>query len=273
MEMGPRKLDGGRLSMVMAAIMLAYSVTPFVTIPNRELNLQLPGFLFLLRVDYTGLVSILSAGLGATGMSWLMQSRLDEGFKGKDVQHLLLPALTAWAIGVPLGALQINLQWWAVFIFGGILLTFVFISEYVVIDREDPRASLAVIGLSAVGYVVYLILCVALRGVGLRLYLTLPIYFLTAGLISWRILNLRLEGKNRIHWSIATAIMTSQVAIGLHYLPVLPIQFGLILTGLCYSIITFAIICEKNFDLKKNWMEPVIIFLFFIGSALILSPK
>ncbi|HEX7555176.1 MAG TPA: hypothetical protein VF338_01025, partial [Leptolinea sp.] len=55
-----KRIDGSRLSMIMAAILLAYSLTPFVKIPNRELNMQLPGFLFLLRVDYSGLVSILA---------------------------------------------------------------------------------------------------------------------------------------------------------------------------------------------------------------------
>src|SRR5512133_2499196 len=170
-----KRIDSNRLSMIMAAILLAYSLTPFVKIPNRELNLQLPGFLFLLRVDYSGLVSILAAGLGAAGMAWLLQSRSDELRDGKEIQHLILPALTAWAIGVPLGALEVNLQWWVVFVFGGFLLAAVFYAEYIVVDQVDPRSGLAVIGLSAVGYTVYLILCVALRGVGIRLYLTLPV--------------------------------------------------------------------------------------------------
>lgn len=256
--------------MVMATILLAYSLTPFINIPNRELNLQLPGFLFLLRVDYTGLVSILSAGLAATGMSWMLPARSKELHGGKDFQHLLLPALTAWAIGVPLGELEVNLQWWAVFIFGGFLLTSVFIAEFIVVDTEDPRAGLAVIGLSAVGYAVFLILCVAFRGAGLRLYLTLPVYFLAAGLISWRVLSLRLSGKNSWYWSIAPAIITLQVAIGLHYLPVSPIQFGLLLTGLCYAVISFAVLFEQKEHKKWIWMEPAIIFIFFLGTALII---
>ncbi len=271
MENKFREIDTGKLSIIMAAIMLAYSVTPFVIIPNRELNLQLPGFLFLLRIDYTGLVSILSAGLGATGMSWLLISSRKEGLRREDIQYLLLPSLTAWAIGVPLSAIQVSLQWWGVFIFGGVMLAFVFISEYIIIDLEDPRSPLAIIGLSAVGYVVYLILSVAMRGAGLRLYLTLPVFFVTAGLVSWRILILRLVGKNILHWSLATALITTQAAIGLHYLPVLPIQFGIILTGLCYSVISFALIYEKSLDVKQSWLEPVIILIFFIGIALILS--
>jgi hypothetical protein len=267
-----KKIDANRFSVVMAVILLAYSIAPFVKIPNRELNMQLPGFLFLLRVDYSGLVSILAAGLGATGMAWLLQNRADELKNGKDIEHLLLPALTAWAIGVPLGALEINLQWWAVFIFGGILLSAVILSEYIVIDMEDPRSGLAVIGLSAVAYVVYLILCVALRGAGIRLYLTLPVYFITAGVVSWRVLKLRQSGQNRMHWSVVTALITSQVAIGLHYLPVQAIQFGLILTGLCYSIVVFAITFDKETVFKKSWMEASIILTLFIGVALIVHP-
>jgi hypothetical protein len=267
-----KKIDANRFSIVMAVILLAYSIAPFVKIPNRELNMQFPGFLFLLRVDYSGLVSILAAGLGATGMAWLLQSRADELRNGRDFEHLLLPALTAWAIGVPLGALEINLQWWAVFVFGGILLSAVILSEYIVIDMEDPRSGLAIIGLSAVAYVVYLILCVALRGAGIRLYLTLPVYFITAGVISWRVLKLRQHGVNRMHWSVVTALVTSQVAIGLHYLPVQPVQFGLVLTGLCYSIIVFAITYDNETRFQTSWMEAVIILTLFIGVALIVHP-
>ncbi len=264
------KINGGRLSLIMASIMLAYSLTPFIKIPSRELNFQLPGFLFLLRVDYTGLVSILSAGLGATGMSWLLQSRNSELQNGRDFQHLLFPALTAWAIGVPLGALEINLQWWAVFIFGGLLLAAVFYAEFIVVNAADQRAGLATIGLSAVGYTVYLILSVAMRGAGLRLYLTLPVFLMTAGLISWRVLSLRLSGHIRWHWCVLTALVTTQVSIGLHYLPTQPIQFGLILTGLCYVLISLGLLFELGTNTRNNILEPVLIFAFLVGMALII---
>jgi len=265
----PTKIDYGRLSVVLAAILLAYSLTPFVTIPNREINFQLPGFLFLFRVDYTGLVSILSAGLGATGMSWLLQSRQKEVPKGGEFQHYLLPALTAWAIGVPLGALEINLQWWVVFVFGGLLLAAIFYAEYIVVDIKDIRAPLAIIGLSAVGYAIYLTLCVALRGTGMRLNLFLPVLFITAGMVSWRVMNLRLPGEKHFHWSVATALLTTQAAIGLHYLPITPVQFGLILTGLCYAVISLAILARFKNKLRKNWVEPVLILVLFLAMALL----
>jgi hypothetical protein len=75
-----------------------------------------------------------------------------------------------------------------------------------------------------------------------------------------------------MHWSVVTALLTTQVAIGLHYLPVLPIQFGLLLTGLCYSIIVFAITFEKETHFKKSWMEATIILTLFVGLALIVHP-
>lgn len=267
-----QKINFGRLSVVLATILLAYALTPFISIPNREINLQLPGFLFLLRVDYAGLVSILSAGLGATGMSWLLQSRSNEFSKSGEFQHYLLPALTAWAIGVPLGALEINLQWWVVFLFGGLLLAAVFYSEFIVVDISDIRSPFAIIGLSSVGYALFLTLSVAMRGAGLRLYLLLPVLFLTAGMVSWRILGLRLPQHNSVHWIIAAAIIITQAATGLHYLPVSPIQFGLILTGLCYSTISLSILAERGDSQKPIWLEPLIICgLFFILALLIRS--
>jgi hypothetical protein len=265
------RIDIGRLSVVIAIILLAYSLTPFITIPNRELNFQLPGFLFLLRVDYTGLVSILSAGLGATGMSWLLQSRQKELEGGVEFQHYLLPALTAWAIGVPLGALEINLQWWVVFVFGGVLLLAVLYAEYIVVDIEDARSPFAIIGLSAVGYAIFLILCVALRGSGLRLYLFLPVISLAAGMVSWRVLKLRLPEERQFHWSITTAFLTIQAAIGLHYLPVTPVQFGLILTGICYGVISLAILAEFKNRLRQYWIEPLVILILFLGIALLIK--
>lgn len=267
MENKYSQIDSGRLSIIVASILLAYSLTPFVNIPDREINLRLFGFVFLLRVDYTGLVSILSAGLGATGMSWLLQTRQNKQSKGSEIQHLLLPAFTAWAIGVPLGVLEIDLQWWVVFVFGGLLLTSVFIAEFVTEDSLDYRSPLAIIGLTAVGFAIFFTLCVALRGTGLRLYLLLPVVFLTAGVISWRILRLRRPDGSQIHWSVASSIIAAQVAIGLHYLPISPIQFGIILTGFCYASNAIAMLSTINN--KNQWFEPGFAAFFSIFLAII----
>jgi hypothetical protein len=264
------KIDAGRFSIVLATILLAYSLTPFVSIPNRELAFQLPGFLFLLRVDYTGLVSILSSGLGATGMAWILQSRQKETSRASEFQHYFLPALTAWAIGVPLGALEINLQWWVVFVFGGLLLAAVLYAEFIVVDVGDVRSPLATIGLSAVGYSIFFTLCVALRGSGLRLYLLLPVLFFTAGMVSWRILNLRMANRNHFHWTAATSVLITQTAIGLHYLPLTPVQFGLILTGFTYGVISLAIQAENTARIHRFWIEPLVVTLLFIGMAVII---
>jgi hypothetical protein len=259
------KINFGQLSVIMATILLAYSLTPFITIPNREINLQLFGFIFIFRVDYTGLVSILAAGLGATGMSWLLQSRHGDEEKGYELQHFLLPALTAWAIGVPLGALEINLQWWVVFLFGGLLLGAVFYSEYIVVDLDDIRSPLAVIGLTSVGYAIYFILSVAFRGAGMRLYLFLPVILFSAGLITWRILKLRFAQETHIHWTIAAGLITTQTAVGLHYLPINPIQFGLILTGFMYAGNSLAIQNMNKSTPRRIILEQIIFFTLFLA--------
>jgi len=268
MDPEAKKIDFGLLSVIMATILLAYSLTPFITIPKREINLQIFNLLFLLRVDYTGLVSILAAGLGASGMSWLLQPRIGKGEKGVEFQHFLLPALTAWAIGVPLGALEINLQWWVVFLFGGLLLGAVFYSEYIVMDLEDERAPLAVIGLTAVGYAIYFVLSVALRGAGMRLYLFLPVIMLSAGIITWRLLKLRYAKEAHLHWTVAAALITTQTAVGLHYLPINPIQFGLILTGFIYGVNSLAIQCLKTPLQRKTIIEQGVVVGVFLLFAL-----
>ncbi len=61
--------------------------------------------------------------------------------------------------------------WWVT------CLASVFYAEYIVVDLNDPRVTFAIIGLIRSWVCHLLDLCVALRGAGLRLYLTLPVLF------------------------------------------------------------------------------------------------
>ena len=113
--------DVNRLSVLAASILLVYALTPFLDFPDRSLSVQLPGFFFLLPLNVYTLVAALVAVLAAAGTSWLLNDHPRIGDQ-RTYQHWLLPALTAWAIGVPLQSLEVGLQWWAVFAFGGVLL-------------------------------------------------------------------------------------------------------------------------------------------------------
>mgnify|MGYP007062995464 CR=1 len=59
--------DVNRLSVLVSTILLAYALTPFVRLPERELALRIFGAVFNFRVNFNTSVSIMVAALAAVG--------------------------------------------------------------------------------------------------------------------------------------------------------------------------------------------------------------
>jgi hypothetical protein len=68
--------------------------------------------------------------------------------------------------------------WWLGFGIGGLLLVFVFLAEYIVVEPSAPQYAIATAGLTALAFAVYLILTTALRFSGARLFLVAPALFI-----------------------------------------------------------------------------------------------
>ncbi len=260
--------NADRLSVLASTILLAYAVIPFTSLPERQFTLNLPGVFFLFRFNMTTLVSFLVGALAAVGMDWLIRSHPHLS-QQKTYQHWLLPAMTAWAIGVPLNSLAIGPQWWAVFGFGGALLVLVFVAEYIVVDLSDARHAPATVGLTAVSFALYLILTIAARAAELRLYQLLPLLALTMFLVALRSLYLRLGGRWCISWSLGIALVVAQIATGLHYWPLPPLSFGLVMLGPAYALTNLAGSIEEGRPLRSIWAEPVIMLALLWGLAVV----
>jgi hypothetical protein len=261
--------DTNQLSILAATILLAYALTPFVRIPEMNVVLRLPFASFTYSLNFANVVSILTAFLAAVGADWLIQSHPHRE-NTRTWPHLLLPALTAWTIGVPLGTLAVGLQWWGVFAMGGILLSLVFIAEYIVVDFSDSRHGPASIGLTALSFSLYLILAIAVRAAGLRLYLLLPVLGIPLALISWRTMVLRLGGRWSVSWTFGIIAVAGQVMIGFQYWPVSPLAYGLILTGLAYGLTSIANSFEENYAWPGLLLEPGLVMgLLWIVALLV----
>ncbi len=264
--------DVSRLSVLAAMILLAYALTRFVDIPERLLALRLPGIYLEYQLNFQTLVSALVAGLAAAGMHWLVGDHPEAGSRGwqNTFQHWLLPSLTALVIGVPLSTLANGPEWWIVFGMGGSLLMLVFLAEYIVIDASDIRHPHATAGLTALSFALFLILAVAVRSAGLRLYLALPALAPAIGLVSLRTLYLRLGGRWMFAWSIAIALLTGQIAAGLHYWRIGPVAFGLILLGPAYALTSIAASYEEGKPVQSWLVEPaVMLAVIWILAALL----
>src|SRR5215211_2321996 len=178
--------DTDRVGMLTSTVLLAFALTHLIQAPEFNLEIQLPGFFFLFPLNLFTAMSVLTAGLTATGMDWLLREHPSLGGR-PTYQWWLLPTLTTFVIGVPLSILPTGTAWWVSFMIAGTFLFFVFVAEYIVVDPGAPYYAVAMAGLTAISYTLFFLLAVALRYSTVRLYILAPALFLSATLASLRI--------------------------------------------------------------------------------------
>jgi hypothetical protein len=258
--------DANRLSVLTAVILLAFSLTRLIALPPYVVSTSILGVDLSFRITASSIVSFLAAGLTATGMDWLLRSH--PLFHARNtVEHWILPSLTAWIIGIAIYSFSSNTYWWAIILFGGIFLVLIGIAEYIATDPTDVRYGLAAAALTAISFVLLLVLVVALRTVGVRLFVLLPILILALGLVSLRTLHLRTGGTWEYYWVIGITLAVAQFVAPLHYWPISPTQFGLIVLGPAYALTSLAAGLREDQSFRRAVAEPVITLAIIWGIA------
>jgi hypothetical protein len=260
-----------RLSILLATILLAFVIARFVQLPGIPISLGFLGILLSFEININTFIAVIVAGLTASGTDWLIRDhpRLKHNPTGK---HWVLPGLTAWVFSFPLSFLTDNSLWWAGFVVAGVVLLFVIVAEYIAADSEDIRQPIASAGLIALSFMLFLIFVVSIRSVGLRLIFMLPAVGILTGLVSLRAINLRLHTGWLIPETVVIVLIATQISAALHYLPVSPISFGLILLGLIYALNTFVVNYAQAALMKLAILESVYILAivwalaFFLGA-------
>ncbi len=257
------RLPLARFSQVVAMVCLGYATLPFLHLQLEPLTLALPGFLFVLPLTSSSLAAIGVTLLVVSGMDWILQEREERPPIRYRLVHWPLPALVAWAISVPLGTLQVSPQWWLIFGLGSVLLTVVMAAEYVVAGRVGAGQFWAYVTLTAVSFALFLILAITLRAAGVRLYLQWLVLVPAIVLIVLRNLYLRLIERWAWDWAVATGMLIIQISTGLHYLPLRPLSYGLILTGMAYGLTSLAGALEEGRPWRSAWVEPLVMMSLF----------
>jgi len=261
--------DTNQVGVLTAAVLLAFALAHLIQTPEFTLELQLPGFYFSYPISLNTIMVVLAAGLTATGMDWLLRSHPSLG-KAATIEYWVLPTLATFIIGIPLTILPPGNTWWIGFAAGGLLLVLVFLAEYIVVEPSAPQYAIATAGLTALSFAVYLILTTALRFSGARLFLVAPALFIAAGLVSLRILHLRISQKWEFNWALGIALVCMQIGAGLHYWPVSPVQFGLVLLGPLYALSNLIGNLLEGVPLRRAMTEPLIALALSWGMAILL---
>ncbi|MCJ7724281.1 MAG: hypothetical protein MUP03_09120 [Anaerolineales bacterium] len=259
--------EADRVSVLTATVLLAYALTHLIEAPSYTLAMQLPGIYLTFNLSLNTITIILAACLTASGMDWLLRSH--PAFSGRRTfENWLLPTLTVFIIGVALNLIPSSPLWWLGFAAGGVLLVLVFLAEYVVLDQANPNYPFASAGLTALSFTLFLILAVVLRYASARLYLLIPALLLAAGLVCLRTIHLRLSGQWEFAWATGISLVIMQLAAGLHYWPLTPIQFGLLLLGPLYALTSLATSYGEGIPIRRALVEPSVLLGLIWGIAI-----
>lgn len=263
--------DANRLSVLVAAVLLAFALAQVVETQRYSLAADVWGVHISIPLNLTLAATLLSTGLTAAGMDWLLRGH--PHFEGKNTfQHWLLPALTTFVTGIPLYSLQFGSAWWFSFALGGVLLVLVFLSEYIVLDSSDVRYPAASAALTALSFALFLTMASGLSYISARLVLIILAIFLASTMVSLRALHLRLAERWEFAWAAGIGLVCTQFAMGLHYWPLGPIQFGLALLGPLYALTGLAINLSEGMSLRRALFEVLIALFLFWVAALLLHP-
>jgi uncharacterized protein DUF5656 len=249
--------DSNRIGLVTSTVLLALALTRVIPSPEFNFELQLPGFFLTFPFNINTVLGLLTACLTATGMDWLLRGHPSLN-KRTTFQWWFLPTLTTFVISVPLSILPDGQAWWIGFTVSGIFLFFVFLAEYIAVDADAPYYVTSMVGLTAISYTLFFILAVALRTSDVRLFLITPGLFLAASLASLRILHVRLSGRWEYAWAVGIGLVCIQLATGLYYWPLSPVQFGLLLVGPLYGLVNLAINLGENIPTRRAVLEPAV---------------
>ena len=247
-------------------IMLAYSSTRFIQIPGREFEFNLYGFYLSFEFTLRTVISLLVAGLTASGASWLMrdhpaQEQYNISF------NWILPALPSLVIGLFVNMLPEGWSWWLGLGLGITLLVLILIAEYICIDPLDEREPLAAAGLIAVSYALFLILATVMKAAGSRLVYMLPPLTLAAGLVSLRSMGLRLQRRWFFIEAALIALITSHFIAALNYWPLSPITYGLLILGPTFAITSLFSALIAGQTLRAALTEPAVALVISWGFA------
>ena len=263
--------DANRISVLTATVLLAFALTRLLATTAYLVGFQVFGHVIRFDVDLRIIIIILASGLTATGMDWLLKSHPLIHKKRRTLDHWLVPMLTALVLGMPLYLLRTDALWWVGFAVGGLLLVLVFWAEYVVVSPGDTSYPVAMVVLTVLSFALYLILAIILRYSGARLIFLLPVIFVATFLVSARTLKLRLGGRWEVTWAIGLALVGIQLASGLHYLPLSPIDYGMILLSLLYGLTSLVASLLEGIPLRRAVTEPGIMLLLLLVLGVWLS--
>jgi len=221
--------DRDRLSVLTALVLVAYILTRVVVLPPATAEVRLLGLLVRVQVNTLSVMLALAGALAAAGADWLIRAHPWHPAGQSTRQHWIVPGLAALGAGAILARIPEGPAWWIGLGLAAVLLLTVLVTEFVLVDADDPRYDGAAIGVTALAYLLLAGSLYAIRASGLRATFAIPLIFLAATSVAWRLLLLDGPRPGTLAYAFVIGLAAAQIAWGLHYWPIAPLRWALML--------------------------------------------
>lgn len=184
--------DRDRVSVLTAVILLAFALTRFINLPTQSVATTLFGSPLGFEINGPLLMMLMVAALISAGSDTVIRSHpaLEGQPNRRTLIHWILPGTTALVSAAVLNRAPDGPLWWLGLGLSAIALIAVLGAEYVSVDPDDPGRELAALGLTAVAYILAILLFALLRSLSARALVAAPIGGLAAAALALRLLRL-----------------------------------------------------------------------------------
>jgi hypothetical protein len=205
-----------------------------MTLPSVEAELAVFGLLIHIEFKPQAVMLILAAGFAAAGSEWLINAEEKPSPRKPAVEHWVIPSFAAIAIGFVVMRIPSGPQLLLGLIMGAMILVIVLSAEFIVALEGDPRLNNIAIALGGLSFLLMTGAFYAIYDTGIRAIFAIPLVLAISSIISWRLLRLSFPDLSVWTWAGLVGLLSSQLAIGIHYLPLSPLTNSVLLGVLTY---------------------------------------
>jgi hypothetical protein len=184
-------INRGRLSVLVALVILSFALLPLIEAPMpASVGTSLFGTPLRLDFNATSLVLVLVTTLTCAGVTQLVRDhpRVRRGEVTRTFSHLILPAVTVIVAAQLLVSITDTSLWILGLIVTATVLWLTILAEYAVVDPEGPVASRARLFLTALTYVLAVLLFGLIWNTRARSSISATLTFLAAGSLAFDLL-------------------------------------------------------------------------------------
>lgn len=229
--------DRDRLSATAALLVIAYGLARFAFLPSLGVEIPVLGLVLTVEVNSRSVMILLATVLVVSGCDSVV--RLHPAAGRGLARAWIVAGLAALAFGDALARVPLSAVWWVGLAAALATVLSAIAVEFVLVDLSDPRASPALAALTGFALLTLAVFFFDLRASGSRALFLTPLVFAATAAVIGRILAAGPSGWPGARYPLALGGIVGQLAFALHYWPLHPIQFALLLTLSAYLGLVF----------------------------------